>query len=162
MNQKKTGSFIGSMRREKGYTQNQIAEMMGISEKTVSKWECGNGLPEVSLMLPLCDLLGISVNELLLGEQLPLFDMMDKMGNTMDKLVKQVEYAQLKYRIYKQYGLDITEINESKFGAGSITYFIKTDKGEYVVKYFTENSMNHPENEFNLCLFLRSQFIRHI
>lgn len=154
MNQKKTGSFIGSMRREKGYTQNQIAEMMGISEKTVSKWECGNGLPEVSLMLPLCDLLGISVNELLLGERLPLFDMMDKMGNTMDKLVKQVEYAQLKYRIYKQYGLDITEINESKFGAGSITYFIKTDKGEYVVKYFTENSMNHPENEFNLCLFL--------
>ena len=90
----------------------------------------------------------------LLGERLPLFDMMDKMGNTMDKLVKQVEYAQLKYRIYKQYGLDITEINESKFGAGSITYFIKTDKGEYVVKYFTENSMNHPENEFNLCLFL--------
>ncbi len=100
MNQKKTGAFIGSMRREKGYTQNQIAEMMGISEKTVSKWECGNGLPEVSLMLPLCDLLGISVNELLLGERLPLFDMMDKMGNTMDKLVKQVEYAQLKYRIY--------------------------------------------------------------
>lgn len=100
MNQKKTGAFIGSMRREKGYTQNQIAEMMGISEKTVSKWECGNGLPEVSLMLPLCDLLGISVNELLLGERLPLFDMMDKMGNIMDKLVKQVEYAQLKYRIY--------------------------------------------------------------
>ena len=44
MNQKKTGSFIGSMRREKGYTQNQIAEMMGISDKTVSKWECGGSL----------------------------------------------------------------------------------------------------------------------
>ena len=159
MNQKKIGSFIGFIRKEKGYTQNQIAEMMGISEKTVSKWECGNGLPEVSLMLPLCDLLGISVNELLLGERLPLLDMMAKMGNTMDELVKQVEYAQLKYRIYKQYGLDITEISESKFGAGSITYFIKTDKGNYVVKYFTENSMNHPENEFNLCSFLRQKGI---
>ena len=154
MDQKKIGIFIASLRKEKGYTQNQIAEMMGISEKTISKWECGNGLPEVSLMLPLCDLLGISVNELLLGERLPLLDMMAKMGNTMDELVKQVEYAQLKYRIYKQYGLDITEINESKFGAGSITYFIKTDRGSYVVKYFTENSMNHPENEFRLCSFL--------
>ena len=78
-------------------------------------------------MLPLCDLLGISVNELLLGERLPLLDMMAKMGNTMDELVKQVEYAQLKYRIYKQYGLGITEISKSKFGAGSITYFIKTE-----------------------------------
>ncbi len=157
MNQKKIGRFISSIRKEKGYTQNKIADMIGVSEKTISKWECGNGLPEVSLMLPLCDSLGISVNELLLGERLPLFDMMAKMGNTMDELVKQVEYAQLKYRIYKQYGIDVTEISESKFSAGSITYFTKTDTGKYVVKYFTENSMNHPENEFKLCSFLRQK-----
>ena len=76
---------------------------------------------------------------------------------TMDELVKQVEYAQLKYRIYKQYGIDVTEISESKFSAGSITYFTKTDTGKYVVKYFTENSMNHPENEFKLCSFLQQK-----
>lgn len=159
MNQKRIGAFIASVRKEKGYTQNQIAEMIGISEKTVSKWECGNGLPEVSLMLSLCDLLGISVNELLLGERLPLLDLMTKMGNTMGELVKQVEYAQLKYRIYKLYGLDIIDISESEFGAGSITYFITTVSGKYVVKYFTENGINHPENEAQLCLFLQQKGI---
>ena len=51
-------------------TQSRLAEMLLISDKTISKWECGNGLPEVSLMLPLCEILEISVNALLCGEKL--------------------------------------------------------------------------------------------
>ena len=70
MDQVKTGQFIKTMRKEKNFTQREIAERLNISEKTVSKWETGNGLPEVSLMLPLCELLEISVNELLSGERL--------------------------------------------------------------------------------------------
>ena len=70
MDQVKTGQFIKAIRKEKDLTQREVAEKLNISEKTVSKWETGNGLPEVSLMLPLCELLGISVNELLSGERL--------------------------------------------------------------------------------------------
>ena len=70
MDQVKIGRFIKAMRKEKNLTQREIAERLSISEKTVSKWETGNGMPEVSLMLPLCELLNISVNELLSGERL--------------------------------------------------------------------------------------------
>ena len=70
MDQVKIGRFMKAIRKEKNFTQREIAEKLNISEKTVSKWETGNGLPEVSLMLPLCELLGISVNELLSGERL--------------------------------------------------------------------------------------------
>ena len=70
MDQIKIGAFIAALRKEHGLTQRQLAEELGISDKTVSKWETGKGLPEVSLMLPLCQRLGISVNELLSGERL--------------------------------------------------------------------------------------------
>lgn len=70
MDQLKTGKFIAQRRKNKSLTQRQLAEKLGVSDKAVSKWECGNGLPEVSLMMPLCDILGISVNELLSGENL--------------------------------------------------------------------------------------------
>ena len=70
MDQVKIGQFIKTMRKEKNLTQREIADRLNISEKTVSKWETGNGLPEVSSMLPLCELLEISVNELLSGEKL--------------------------------------------------------------------------------------------
>lgn len=70
MDQIKIGRFIAKMRKERAYTQRQLADRLGISDKTVSKWETGNGLPDVSLMIPLCDSLHISVNELLSGERL--------------------------------------------------------------------------------------------
>ena len=70
MNQIIIGKFIATSRKAKGLTQKQLADILSISDKTVSKWERGSGLPEVSLMLPLCKALGINVNELLSGERL--------------------------------------------------------------------------------------------
>ncbi len=70
MDLNKTGNLISTIRKEKGLTQKQLAEKLDISEKTVSKWERGSGLPDVSLMLPLCKVLEIDVNELLSGERL--------------------------------------------------------------------------------------------
>lgn len=67
MDQIKVGKFIKNLRKEKGYTQEQLANKLLVSPKTVSKWECGNGIPEVSLMLTLCSELDITVNELLSG-----------------------------------------------------------------------------------------------
>lgn len=70
MDQVKVGKFIQKMRKEQSLTQRELAEKLNISDKTVSKWETGNGLPDVGLMMPLCELLHISVNELLSGEKL--------------------------------------------------------------------------------------------
>lgn len=64
------GQFIAQKRKEKKQTQQQLAETLGISNRTISKWEVGRGFPEVSLILPLCQALDINVHELLSGQSL--------------------------------------------------------------------------------------------
>ena len=64
------GKFIKEQRKAKELTQLQLSEKLNVSEKTISKWECGNGFPDTSLMLPLCKELDISANELLSGKRL--------------------------------------------------------------------------------------------
>lgn len=66
----KIGNFIAETRKKLGLTQLQLAEKLSISDRAVSKWERGKGLPDVSLMLPLCEILQINVNDLLAGEVL--------------------------------------------------------------------------------------------
>lgn len=66
----KIGRFIGERRKLKGYSQVELAQRLNISNKTVSKWERGNGFPDVSLLIPLCEELDITVNELLTGEMI--------------------------------------------------------------------------------------------
>ena len=70
MNQVKIGKFIAEMRKEQNLTQKQLADKLGISDRTISKWECGKGMPDVGLMIPLCEEIKINVNELLSGERL--------------------------------------------------------------------------------------------
>ncbi|MBQ8892936.1 MAG: helix-turn-helix transcriptional regulator [Clostridia bacterium] len=91
MDQIKTGKFIAAMRKEKGLTQRQLADQLLISDKTVSKWETGNGLPEVSLMLPLCEALGINVNELLSGERLETASYQKKAEENIMSLMHEKE-----------------------------------------------------------------------
>ena len=69
MDQEKIGRFIASCRKEKGLTQAQLGEKLGISNRAVSKWETGKSCPDPSVMLELCRILGISANELLSGEK---------------------------------------------------------------------------------------------
>lgn len=71
MDLSKIGGFIRECRKAKGITQLQLAQQIMVSEKTISKWECGRGFPDASLMLPLCQALEISANELLCGKRLP-------------------------------------------------------------------------------------------
>lgn len=96
MDQIKIGKFIASMRKAQSMTQRQLADRLSISDKTVSKWECGNGLPEVALMLPLCETLGINVNELLSGERLDGTDYQKKAEENMMELVKEREESKKK------------------------------------------------------------------
>lgn len=89
MDQIKTGRFISALRKDKALTQNELASILGISDKTVSKWERGAGLPEVSLMMPLCEVLEISVNELLTGEKLADSEYKKKAEANIMDLVKE-------------------------------------------------------------------------
>ena len=68
MNNYVTGSTIKLLREQKGYTQRQLAERLMVSDKAVSKWESGRGLPDISLIEPLAKTLGVSLAELLSGE----------------------------------------------------------------------------------------------
>ena len=69
MDQIRIGKFIAACRKEKNLTQAQLAQKLCVTDRAVSKWETGRSLPDASLMLSLCEILGISVNELLVGER---------------------------------------------------------------------------------------------
>ena len=96
MDQIKIGRFIAQERKQKNYTQRQLAARLGISDKTISKWERGNGFPEVSLLLPLCEELDISVNELLTGERVSDTEYRKKAEENMVNLVKEAQESKKK------------------------------------------------------------------
>ncbi len=70
MDSKKIGAFIAANRKKKGLTQEQLGEKLGVSNKTISRWENGNYMPDLSLLEPLSKELGVSLNELLAGEEI--------------------------------------------------------------------------------------------
>lgn len=71
MNQIRIGAFISERRKAKGWTQSQLAEKLGITDKAISKWETGRSMPDLSLFMPLCTLLDVTLNELFAGEYIP-------------------------------------------------------------------------------------------
>lgn len=87
MDQKKIGSFIAACRKGKGLTQSQLAEQLGITDKAVSKWECGKSMPDLSLFEPLCNLLQITLNELLLGEAISDENLKEKSNQVLFEVV---------------------------------------------------------------------------
>ena len=91
MDQVKIGKFISNERKAKGYTQKQLSELLAISDKTISKWECGNGFPEASLLLPLCNELEITVNELLTGERISQQNYKKKAEENMVNMIREKE-----------------------------------------------------------------------
>ena len=72
MNQTEIGEFIAKCRKEKKLTQAQLAERLNITDRAVSKWETGKSMPDSSIMLELCEILGITVNDLLSGEKISM------------------------------------------------------------------------------------------
>lgn len=91
MNQIQIGRFIAERRKANNLTQRQLADQLSISDRTVSKWECGKGLPEVSLMLPLCEILHITVNDLLSGEKISETDYQRRAEENMKDLIRENE-----------------------------------------------------------------------
>lgn len=93
MDQQKIGKFIAECRKKQGLTQMQLAEKLNITDRAVSKWENGRSLPDSSIMLELCSLLGITVNDLLSGEVVSLKDYNKESENNLLEMVKQKEEA---------------------------------------------------------------------
>ncbi len=93
MNQEKIGKFIAERRKMAGLTQMQLAEKLGITDRAVSKWETGKSLPDSSIMLDLCDVLKISVNDLLTGEVVTVDNYNKELENNLLEMIKQKELA---------------------------------------------------------------------
>ena len=91
MDQLKIGKFIADCRKRKNLTQMQLAEKLGITDKAVSKWERGVAMPDTSIMLELCDILGISVNELLSGEKINMENSSQKNEQLLLDMAKELE-----------------------------------------------------------------------
>ena len=91
MNQIKIGEFISSQRRKNNLTQAALAEKLGITDRAVSKWERGKGLPDASLMLDLCEILGITVNELLNGEKISMENNNQKNEQLLLEMANELE-----------------------------------------------------------------------
>lgn len=91
MDQLKIGKFIADCRKRKNLTQMQLAEKLGITDKAISKWERGIAMPDSSIMLELCDILGISVNELLSGEKISMENNSQKNEQLLLDMAKELE-----------------------------------------------------------------------
>ena len=86
MNQKKIGKFINQKRKEKNLTQKQLAEYLGVTEKSISNWENGRNMPDLSLFEPLCKILNITINELMSGEAIANKDYQKKLEENIINL----------------------------------------------------------------------------
>lgn len=81
MDKNTTGRFIAELRKQKGFTQKELAEKLMVTDKAISRWETGKGLPDTSLLKPLGDVLGVSVTELLSGKEIEEVDMKERADN---------------------------------------------------------------------------------
>lgn len=99
MNQEKIGKFIAELRKEKNMTQVDLANKLGITDRAISKWENGRGMPDLSFLKPLCEILDISINELLSGERLNKKEYQEKLE---ENIIKTIDYTDTKIKKTKK------------------------------------------------------------
>lgn len=98
MDQEKIGKFILENRKDKKITQQELAERLGVSDRTIGNWENGRNLPDVSLFMPLCEELGITINELISGEKIDKSNYEEKFENNV---LNTIDYSQKKIKSTK-------------------------------------------------------------
>ena len=108
MDLKKIGKFIQGCRHKKNLTQEQLAEKLSITDRAVSKWERGLSLPDAGIMLELCNILGITVNELLNGEKIEMKDYQEKNEKLLLELARQDEEKNKKLIFAERIGVMIS------------------------------------------------------
>lgn len=130
------GEFIQQLRKDKGMTQKELAEIIGMSDKTISKWESGNSLPDTSILVSLCEALDISVNELLSCEKIPPEDYSKKAEENIMTLMKENEENKKENKITKIIGIVLGIV---LLGIGIFLCFINTDAGYAGLVTYTHN-----------------------
>ena len=129
MEQIKIGRFIAERRKTKNLTQLHLAEKLNITDREISKWETGKGMPDSSIMMELCKELDISVNELLSGELIDMNNYNVKVDENLIKLQKQKEYA----------------ITSARWSHVIMTIILLIWNFINVIKYGVEEAINRPE-----------------
>ena len=94
MNIKKMGSFLKELRKEKGLTQEQLAEILGVAGRTVSRWETASNMPDLGMLIQLSELYGVDINEIIDGERknMPMHEENKENKETLSKIA---EYSKL-------------------------------------------------------------------
>lgn len=152
MNQEKIGKFISKCRKEKKLTQTDLAEKLGVTDKSISNWENGRNMPDLSLFKPLCDELGITINDLMSGEKISKDKYQEKFE---ENIVNTIEYSNKRIKkhnlgtaiMFLSVGLLITVSaimifpSESSWGSiysvlGMIIFIIGISKITYKYKYY--------------------------
>ena len=130
MNQEQIGNFIAQLRKEKKMTQIDLASKLGITDRAISKWENGRGMPDLSLLMPLCEILDVSINELLSGARLDNKNYQEKLE---ENIINAIDYSDKKIKKTKKifkiilsiilifivafiimYGIDINRMRNNK------------------------------------------------
>ena len=101
MNQEKIGKFIASCRKQKNITQQELAEKLGVSDRTIGNWENGRNMPDLSLFKPLCKELDISLNDFLSGERVTEKEYQEKLE---ENIVKTLDYSSQKIKNLMLFG----------------------------------------------------------
>ena len=97
MNQEKIGKFIARCRKDKKMTQSELAEKLGVTDKSIGNWENGRNMPDLSLFKPLCDELNITINDLLSGEKIKKDKYQEKFE---ENIVNTIDYSTKRINTY--------------------------------------------------------------
>ena len=100
MDQEKIGKFILELRKDKKMTQQELADKIGVTDRAISKWENGRGMPDISLMKPLCEILDITLNELISGEKI---DKKEYQKKSDENIFKTIKYTNKKTKFFKKF-----------------------------------------------------------
>ena len=173
MNQERIGIFIAELRKEKKLTQIDLANKLGITDRAISKWENGRGLPDLSLLTPLCEILDVSINELLSGSRLDKKDYQEKLEKN---IINTIDYTDKKIRKTKKifiiilsviimfivlfmvmYGIDINRMRNNKsviFSTWGYSYVPPIDLKEEEIKlaitdYLIQKGDSEPKHNDN-------------
>ena len=131
LDQTKIGSFIAELRKEKNLTQAQLGEILGVTNKTVSRWECGNYMPDLAIIPLLAAELGITVNELIAGQRFTE----ENFKRDTDKLLLQTLMLVDEVRQAKEY----RQVTQWIFGVGFIIFIALASY--YMLKPNTDRSL---------------------
>lgn len=93
MNQEKIGKFISEKRKDKKLTQSELAEKLGVTDKSISNWENGRNMPDLSLFKPICEILDISINDLLSGQEVPKNEYQERLE---ENIISTINYTNKK------------------------------------------------------------------